>query len=286
MPFFSLVISTLGRSEELKPLLHSLEKQSFQDFEVIVVDQNEDDRLGQIVQGRWNFPLIHIPRGGERGLSRGRNVGLRSCQGTYICFPDDDCWYLPDFLAFAAHRLTETGADFLTGRAADDAGRDVNGRYANTAQAIRHANIWITQIEWVAFFRRALLESVGGYDVEIGVGASSPWQSGEGQDLVLRALATGASGWFDPDLVGRHAEFVVDNPPPAIIKKGRVYGRGMGHVLRKHRFGVAAGVYWVSRPLARAVSSACRLKLREAQYYTQVATGRLEGALGRMLPIP
>ena len=286
MPFFSLVISTKGRSEELRPLLRSLDRQTFPNFEVIIVDQNEDDRLGQIVQEKWKFSLTHVPKGGERGLSRGRNAGLRYCRGTYICFPDDDCWYMPNFLSFAADRLEETGADILTGRAADDAGKDVNGRYANTAQAIRHANVWITQIEWVAFFRRALLESVGGYDVEIGVGASSPWQSGEGQDLVLRALETGASGWFDPNLVGRHAEFVVDNPPPAIIKKGRVYGRGMGHVLRKHRFGVATGVYWVSRPLARAAYSACRLRLSEARYYAQVATGRLEGALGRMLPIP
>ena len=286
MPLFSLVVSTMGRSEELRPLLRSLEEQSFRDFDVMIVDQNEDDRLGQIVQQKWNFPLTRISRGGERGLSRGRNEGLKVCQGTYVCFPDDDCWYRPDFLSFAADRLSRTRADFLTGRAADDAGNDVNGRYASTAQVVHHSNVWVTQIEWVAFFRRTLLETVGGYDVQIGVGASSPWQSGEGQDLVLRALATGAAGWFDPNLVGRHAEFVIDNPAPAIIKKGRIYGRGMGHVLRKHRFGLVAGAYWVYRPLARAAYSACRLKVREARYYTQVAVGRLEGALGRLLPIP
>ena len=286
MVLFSLVVSTMGRSEELRPLLASLQGQTFDDFEVLLVDQNDDNRLLALLNEDWRFPLRRIACPGERCLRRGRYGGCRLARGTFMCFPDDDCWYMPDFLCFAAERLSSLGADFLTGRAANERGNDVNGRYATSAQMVRHSNVWITQIEWVAFFRRSLLEAIGGYDVEIGVGASTPWQSGEGQDLVLRALATGAAGWFDPKLVGRHAEFIVDNPPPAIVEKGRIYGRGMGHVLRKHRFGLAAGAYWISRPLARAAYSACRLKLREARYYMQVATGRLEGALGRMLPIP
>ena len=285
MPFFSLVVSTRGRSGELANLLNALERQDFRDFEVIVVDQNSDDRLEAVLQRRRNFYVQRIARPDERGLSRGRNVGWRESCGEYICFPDDDCWYDADFLTLAASKLAKARVDFLSGRAADASGRDINGRFATSAQAIRMSNVWVTQIEWVVFFRRSMLELVGGYDVEIGVGATSPWQSGEGQDLVLRALAAGATGWFDPSLMGRHAELIIRNPPPAAIRKGRLYGRGMGHVLRRHRFGPAAGAYWVFRPLARAALSACRFKLGEARYYTQVSLGRLEGVIGRLLPI-
>ena len=285
MPFFTLVVSTKGRSSELTRLLHTLELQDFRDFEVIVVDQNNDNRLSMLLAKPWSFYVKRIACPEERGLSRGRIVGWNESMGEFICFPDDDCWYDADFLSLAASKLAETAVDFLSGRAADASGRDVNGRFSSSAQAIRRSNVWVTQIEWVVFFRRSLLDIVGGYDVDIGVGAMSPWQSGEGQDLVLRALAAGATGWFDPSLMGRHAELIVQNPSPATIKKGRLYGRGMGHVLRRHRFGVAAAVYWVSRPLARTALLTCRLKLKEALYYMQVSMGRLEGVLDLLLPI-
>jgi len=40
---------------------------------------------------------------------------------------------------------------------------------------------------------------------EIGVGASTPWQSCEGQDIMLRALANRLKGYYDPSIYGYHA---------------------------------------------------------------------------------
>lgn len=45
-----------------------------------------------------------------------------------MVFPDDDCWYPPWFLA-RGFLMAATGADFLSGRAADEDGRSINGRY-------------------------------------------------------------------------------------------------------------------------------------------------------------
>jgi glycosyltransferase involved in cell wall biosynthesis len=283
MPQFSLVISTKGRASELEALLVSLKAQSFRDFDVLVVDQNPDQRLEAALARDWGFTLRRLHRPGDSGLSRGRNVGWRESDADFILFPDDDCWYPPGFLAYAAQRLVETDADVLTGRAADARGRSINGRFETVAQRVRRERVWTTQIEWVAVFRRALLQSLDGYDPNIGVGATTPWQACEGQDIVLRALKTGAVCWYDPDLYGHHPELETSHPDAAMIRKGRAYGRGMGYVLRQHGWGWGARLYWVARPAARAALNLLRRNLPGARYAQQVALGRLEGALGRVI---
>ena len=47
---FSLIIATLGREKELYDLFESLDKQTYKNFEVIVIDQNKDDRVFKCVQ--------------------------------------------------------------------------------------------------------------------------------------------------------------------------------------------------------------------------------------------
>jgi hypothetical protein len=143
--------------------------------------------------------------------------------------------------------------------------------------------VWTTQIEWLAVFRRSLLQVVDGFDPELGVGAETPWQSCEAQDIILRALKTGAACWYDPNLRGHHPELETEHPDAAMIRKGRAYGRGMGYVLRQHGWGWGARLYWVARPLARCALSVLRRNLPAARYAQQVAIGRLEGALGRLL---
>jgi glycosyltransferase involved in cell wall biosynthesis len=283
MPLFSLVVSTKGRAEELETLLLSLKAQSFQDFDVLVVDQNPDERLEAPLAKDWGFVLRRLHRPGESGLSHGRNVGWRESDAEFVLFPDDDCWYPPGFLADAAQKLAATDADVLTGRAADAQGRSINGRFEARAQRVVRNRVWTTQIEWAAVFRRALLESLDGYDPNIGVGATTPWQACEGQDIVLRALKTGAICWYDPDLYGHHAELPISQPDAAMIAKGRQYGRGMGYVLRQHGWGWGARLYWIGRPAARAALSLLRGNWSAARYAQQVAVGRLEGALGRCL---
>jgi glycosyltransferase involved in cell wall biosynthesis len=286
MPLFSLVVSTKGRVQALERLLLSLTVQSLRDFDVLVVDQNPDARLEALLAKDWGLALRRLHRPGDSGLSRGRNVGWRESDAEFVLFPDDDCWYPPGFLAYAAGRLSATGADILTGRAADEQGRSINGRFETRAQRVDRACVWTTQIEWVALFRRALLQALDGYDPGLGVGAATPWQACEGQDIVLRALKAGAVCWYDPYLFGHHEELQTTHPDAATILKGRAYGRGMGYVLRRHGFGWGARLYWIARPTIRAALSLLRRNQAATRYASQVAVGRFEGALGRRLTRP
>ena len=280
-PFLSLVVATRGRAAPFTALFESLEAQSFQDFEVIVVDQNADARAGTPEQDGWSFSISHLRTPGEAGASRARNTGLAQASGALILFPDDDCWYPPGFLADAVARMHMHGADVLAGRAADPVtGRDINGRFEPNVTRIDRYNVWTTGIEWVVLFKRAVLDGVGGYDPAIGVGAATPWQSCEAQDIVLRAIDKGFVCVFDPCLFGHHAE--LDIRDPSMQRKGRAYARGLGHVLRVHRYSARSAASWVVRPSVRALISLAKGDLTLFAYYRNVAMGRLEGWRGKV----
>ena len=278
-PTFSLVVATRGRATPFAALFDSLAAQTVQDFEVVIVDQNADARVGMPEHEGWPFPVRHLRTPSESGASRARNAGFAVARGARVLFPDDDCWYPPTFLAHALDCMLAHGADVLAGRAADPAtGRDINGRFESCVTRIDRDNVWTTGIEWVVVFQRAVLEAVGGYDVAIGVGATTPWQSCEAQDIVLRALDKGFACVFDPSVYGHHAE--LDIRDPSMLRKGRAYARGLGHVLRLHRYPVRAAASWILRPTVRAMLSLGRGDATLFAYYRNVALGRLEGWRG------
>jgi glycosyltransferase involved in cell wall biosynthesis len=276
----SLIVTTRGRMAPLERLFESFVAQEHKNFEVIVVDQNLDNRLDPLFVGkRWPFPLRRIETPHESGSSRGRNKGWQFAQGEIIVFPDDDCWYPSWFLARGVAQMESTGADFLSGRAADQDGNSINGRFESAAQPIGRNNVWTTGIEWTIFFKRAALTKVGGFDPEIGIGASTPWQSCEGQDIMLRALSQQLKGYYDPSIYGHHDSFDIE-AESGIQGKGRKYGRGVGHVLRVHRYGVLAALKWIGRPMFGSMLFFVRGKIKHVQYFLNVAIGRFEGWSG------
>src|SRR2546427_827401 len=100
---FSLVQATLGRTGELARFLRELDQQTYRSFELIVVDQNPDQRLAPILAPyESRFPVFHVRS--EKGLSRARNVGMRQIGGDVVAFPDDDCWYPPHLLEWVRNR--------------------------------------------------------------------------------------------------------------------------------------------------------------------------------------
>ena len=282
-PLFTLVVATRGRCDELARLLENLCSQTLLDFDVIIVDQNTAPILDEILSRPWPFVIRHLRTPGDAGACKARNVGWRVAAGRWILFPDDDCWYPEGFLDHAVTQLESLSCDVLTGRAADLTGRSINGRFESAVARVRRSNVWTTSIEWVAIFRLEVLKGLGGFDEQIGIGAATPWQSCESQDILLRALEQGARIVYDPELFGHHAELETRRPDEGQMRKGRAYARGMGWVLRKHDAPWMERLYWVARPATRAALTFLLGRLQEAAYQREVAVGRLEGAWGRLL---
>ena len=95
---FSLITATLGRVAEIENLLISLSKQTYKDFELILVDQNSHRFIEEIVRRYESIISIIYIRSNRRGLSYNRNIGLDVATGEIVGFPDDDCTYSKNVL--------------------------------------------------------------------------------------------------------------------------------------------------------------------------------------------
>ncbi|MER3478804.1 MAG: glycosyltransferase family 2 protein, partial [Leptolyngbya sp. ERB_1_2] len=72
---FSLIVCTLGRIEPLRQFLNSLLVQTHLSFEVILVDQNEHNRIEELLE---HYKSLEIRRfRSSPGLSRARNIGIQ-----------------------------------------------------------------------------------------------------------------------------------------------------------------------------------------------------------------
>ena len=282
-PGVSLVVSTINRAGELTRLMDSLLSQEFKDFEILVVDQNCDDRIVPILERyQSELNISRIQTLARYGISSGRNDGWRRARGDVILFPDDDCWYPPWFLRKGMELLDTTGAELVSGRFADESGRSINGRFASRAHFITRRSVWTSQSKSASFYRRELLVRLGGFDEKLGIGSASPWQAAEGPDLILNALQRGYACYYDPSLYGFHHEYDLDDPTGKMARKGRMYGRGMGYVLRRHRHGIVSLLHWALRPLITAFMSAVRGRFHRVAYCVSVSIGRAEGWTSRV----
>jgi glycosyltransferase involved in cell wall biosynthesis len=268
----SLIVATIERVSELDRLLTSLDAQSYRDFEVILIDQNTDARLTPVLRRHRGLAIRHLEC--ERGLSRARNAGLRVATGEVICFPDDDCWYPASLLESVSgwlERNPDFDAVFTTMRSADN--QPVGPRCPSGPVLVTKSNVW-SFISPAGFLRRAVTDSVGHFREDIGVGANSPYQSGEESDYFLRGLALGFRMWYEPAFTVHHQDF---RSLERMRKTTYPYALGSGYVLRLHGYSWREfGVHLV-RSVGGAVFSLCQGNLSMAEVYWMRAAGQLRG---------
>jgi glycosyltransferase involved in cell wall biosynthesis len=97
-PVFSIVIPVYNRAHLLERALSSVLAQSFQDFEIVVVDDGSTDDPGKIVAAIGDR-RIRFHRQENHGGGAARNAGIDMAQGRYIAFLDSDDRFLPHHLA-------------------------------------------------------------------------------------------------------------------------------------------------------------------------------------------
>ncbi|MGY2051401.1 WecB/TagA/CpsF family glycosyltransferase [Methylobacterium sp. JK268] len=273
----SLIVCTVGRLAPLERLLASLRRQTCRPLEILIVDQNPAGTLSPLLERFHDLPIVHlVDLANARGLSRARNLGLTCARGTVLGFPDDDCWYDPEVVERVAALFAAPGApDLICGRTLDGVGVESVSAHLPAAASIERHNVFLAGNSNGLFVRRRLAERAGGFDDSLGVGAATPFQSGEETDFILRCLARGGTGRFDPSLVVRHDRIAED--ARAAADRAARYAPGFGRVLRLHGFGTGYLGERVLRAGARGALCLLGGRRDEARQRFAWARGTLRG---------
>ena len=271
-------MATLGRTAEIDRCVDSLAAQTCQDFELIVVDQNPDDRLVPVVARARELGLEcrHL-RQREPNLCLARNTGITHAAGEVIAFPDDDCWYEPDVIdqVFARFR-SKPELDGLVARW-HESGEHPAGRLGYD-QFSRFRGTPASSI--TLFFRHDCLIKANGFDDALGL--HSWYGAAEETDLMLRLLKGGSMIEHAPEIVVHHA---VNNPvlKPAgqMFRHARKRARGTGALYVRHRLPAWVIIRGMAGPLWRA--SLNMLHPARVAHELGLLTGVFEGYVGWMI---
>lgn len=174
----SVIIVTFNRANLLNELLKSLQKQSFKDFEIIVVDNNSKDNTKEIIIS-YNFLYIKLIK--NFGASIGRNIGLKYAEGEIVCFLDDDA--IVDETFVESHHDAHIENDILC----------LRGKVLPKSKAIyncksQHYDLGdeiipsVIDIEGNSSFKKFILDDVGGFDPDLFI------HKHEGIDITYRIL--------------------------------------------------------------------------------------------------
>ena len=111
-PLISVVIPTLNRYDYLKNVLRDFEKQTYHNFEIIIVDQSDDFTKEFYDDFSLKINLIHQE---EKALWLARNTAIKASKGSLLAFSEDDVRINPDWLSQHLKCLDYFNADISAG---------------------------------------------------------------------------------------------------------------------------------------------------------------------------
>ena len=109
---------TTERLKDIIDLLDSIERQTYNNIEIIIVVEKSEELLDLVK--KYVLENIHRPsrvifNDGEKGLSAARNLGYKNAKGTIVAFIDDDATLFPDWATETMKTYSNTSIIGITG---------------------------------------------------------------------------------------------------------------------------------------------------------------------------
>ena len=223
MPYYSLVIATLGESlEDLKRCIKSIEANEAFNGEVIIIYQGTGLGYKTLLNNLNTNLVLKIIHSESKGLSKARNLGIKHSNNKTTCFlfPDDDCYYPKLFFKKLTIKINNDKSDrvlFL--------GSVYDPVLSRSAIRKKWPNKISFQKRWkwacsITIFYKCSKDKIQLWDESLGLGAEYP--SGEDTYYSWQIHNDKTRIIYDPNLCVYH-------PYKAIIRSEESYYRfGLG----------------------------------------------------------
>lgn len=164
----SIVVPVYGVEQYIGHCIESLLAQTYQNLEILLVDDGGKDGSGEICD-RYGAqdPRIKVIHKSNGGAASARNAGLDAATGDYICFVDGDDAVHPDYVSSLLTALTEKGADIAvcgfrhwsrTGAQPVDCSN--TGEYTGQEYLLRFLRDWSCSLLWNKIYRREVIGDI------------------------------------------------------------------------------------------------------------------------------
>ena len=235
-PFVSIVVPTRNRGASVTKAVQTLLLNDYRPFQVIVVDQSDNDATAEAMNPYRDAPNLRYVRTATRGSSRARNAGIDLAEGEVIGLLDDDCEVPANWLRELAEAFAVDPRIGLVFGNVQPGPHDSKSGFVPAyfrhepflAKTIREKH----RVEGMSAcmgMRRSTWQALGGFDTMLGVGA--PLQAGAEVDLTIRSLQAGYFVYETPSLTLVHHGFREWKDGRLLIRR---YWYGTGAVFAKH----------------------------------------------------
>ena len=113
-PLVTVIIPVYNAEKYIAQTIQSVLQQTFQDFEIIVLNDGSKDQSGEIIQKlqQTDSRIYYIPKSNS-GVSDTRNIGIANAKGKYLAFLDADDLWKPENLGLKIAKLADTGKKWV-----------------------------------------------------------------------------------------------------------------------------------------------------------------------------
>lgn len=145
-PLVSVIIPAYNRHQYIRQTVESVLNQTFQNFELIVIDDGSTDGTYEILKEYPQLRLMSHPKRENRGQSASINLGLASAHGRYIAILDSDDFWAPEKLELQVKFMenhVDVGLVYTNGYYTDESGVPTGSYYAKTHEERGDPNLML-----------------------------------------------------------------------------------------------------------------------------------------------
>lgn len=247
----SVVIPTKDRSSVVGDAVRSVFAGTYQEFEVLVIDQSADnatrDELAPFASdSRFRYVRNRL---GWPGAASSRNIGIALSAGDVIAHIDDDVTVRSDWMeALVAHFEADPALQFIAGKLSAPPCDATSGFIPVSDPEMERppVNKWTIAIHSAGAnyaMRRALFDYVGGYDNSFGPGTRFP--GGDDTSMALRISRSGAQWKACSNVDVEHTHGFRSSEDAAALLKGYMVGIGAAFGREARRGDLLAGLWFL-----------------------------------------